>query len=102
VASVKKKSEVLSPAKIKIDGRAVCVSVSDDFVTVTLRDGRVISQPTSWTRELVGATPAQRQNYKLLGSGTAIYWPDVDADVCVSLMLFPRGSTGCTCGDAAR
>jgi Protein of unknown function (DUF2442) len=51
------------------DERVLDVSVSDDALSVSLRDGRVISVPLAWYPRLLNATPAQRNNWKIAGGG---------------------------------
>jgi hypothetical protein len=67
--------------------RIVTVAVTDDEIRATLADGRSISVPLVWSWRLAGATPAQRQNYEIIGSGQGIHWPDVDEDISAVGML---------------
>ena len=66
------------------------VRVSDDELEVSLTDGRRIAVPLVWYPRLLRATPAQRQNWELLGEGEGIHWPDIDEDLSVEGLL--RGS----------
>jgi hypothetical protein len=63
------------------------VRVTDDEITAFLADGRTISVPLVWSWRLSEATPAQRRNFRILGGGTGIHWPDVDEDISVRGML---------------
>lgn len=45
------------------------VRVSDDELEVWLTDGRRIAVPLAWYPRLLQATPAQRQNWEILGDG---------------------------------
>ena len=63
------------------------VSVSEDIITAHLADGRAISVPLSWSWRLSEATPEQRKNFQILGSGEGVHWPDVDEDIGVEGML---------------
>ena len=63
------------------------VSVSGDVITAHLADGRAISVPLSWSWRLSEATPEQRKNFQILGSGEGVHWPDVDEDIGVEGML---------------
>jgi hypothetical protein len=63
------------------------VSVSEDEITAVLTDGRTISVPLAWSWRLSEATPEQRANVRLIGSGEAAHWPDVDEDISVQGML---------------
>jgi hypothetical protein len=57
------------------------VMTTDDHITVSFDDGRILSFPLKWYPRLVRATPAQRRNWKLLGRGMGVHWPDVDEDL---------------------
>jgi hypothetical protein len=63
------------------DERVLDVQFSDDSLSVSLRDGRVISVPLAWYPRLLRATAKQRANWKISGGGYGIHWPDVDEDL---------------------
>jgi hypothetical protein len=63
------------------------VRVTEDEITAHLADGRVISVPLAWSWRLSEATPRQRANFRLIGSGQGVHWPDVDEDISVEGML---------------
>ena len=67
--------------------RLTSVEVTDDTIAAHLVDGRTISIPLVWSWRLAGATPAQLQNYEIIGSGQGIHWPEVDEDISVRGML---------------
>ena len=67
--------------------RILSVAVTDAEIKATLTDGRTISVPLVWSWRLAGATPDQRQNYEIIGSGQGIHWPDVDEDISAIGML---------------
>ena len=58
--------------------RITAVRVSDDAVSVDLFDGRTITVPLAWYPRLLDATVAQRNNFRIVGGGHVINWPDVD------------------------
>ena len=66
---------------------AVNVAFNDDDLIVTLVDGRRVSAPLVWFPRLLNATPAQRQNWRLIGGGVGIHWDDVDEDISVRSLL---------------
>jgi hypothetical protein len=72
---------------IKLDASAVDVSVTDDHVTVVLADGRELAAPLAWFPRLMQATADQRRNWRLIGRGHGIHWPDVDEDISVASLL---------------
>jgi hypothetical protein len=63
------------------------VRVTEDEITAFLADGRTISVPLVWSWRLSEATPEQRRNFRILGAGTGIHWPDIDEDISVRGML---------------
>lgn len=63
------------------DERVADVSFRKERLTVTLRDGRMISVPLAWYPRLLKATPRQRKNWQLAGGGYGIHWPDIDEDL---------------------
>ena len=63
------------------------VQISNDRITAHLVDGRVISVPLAWSWRLSEATPAQRRNFRIIGDGQGVHWPDVDEDISVEGML---------------
>src|SRR5436190_21236278 len=82
------------------DPRIEQVRVTEDEIIAQLVDGRVISVPLAWSWRLAEATPAQRANFRLIGSGEGVHWPDVDEDISVEGMLHgipahrPRSAPG--------
>jgi hypothetical protein len=64
------------------------MNVSADEMTAVLTDGRTISVPLAWSWRLSEATPEQRANFRLIGAGEGVHWPDVDEDISVGGMLY--------------
>jgi len=69
------------------DERVLDVQSTDDTLSVSLRDGRVITVPLVWYPRLLHATPAQRRNWALAGGGYGIHWPDLDEDLSTEGLL---------------
>lgn len=59
----------------------------DDAMEVNMTDGREIRVPLEWFPKLRDASPKQRQNWRLIGKGIGIHWPDLDEDVSLEGML---------------
>ena len=72
---------------LRVDARVMAVRITDDTIIADLVDGRSISVPLAWSWRLSDATPTQRANWRLIGSGDGIHWPDVDEDISVRGML---------------
>ncbi len=73
--------------QLAADARVTSVLVMDEAITAELVDRRSISVPLAWSWRLSEATPEQRANWRLIGSGEGIHWPDVDEDISVRGML---------------
>ena len=63
------------------------IRVTDDTLTAELHDGRTISVPLSWYPRLVHATPDERDNWELIGTGEGIHWPDLDEDISMEMLM---------------
>jgi hypothetical protein len=63
------------------------VEITDEFLTVTLRDGRVISTPIEWYPRLRRAKRAGRAVWEWDGDGVGIHWPLLDEDLSIAGML---------------
>lgn len=72
---------------VKFDATAVDVKVTDDQLLVVLADGRELAAPLAWFPRLAEATAEQRKNWRLIGRGQGIHWPDVDEDISVAGLL---------------
>jgi Protein of unknown function (DUF2442) len=66
---------------------ALRVTVSDESLTVELRDGRTVSVPLSWYPRLEHATDNERNSWELIGGGAGIHWEAVDEDINVKALL---------------
>ncbi len=72
---------------VRLDPTAIDVSVTDDALRVTLADGRELTAPLEWFPRLRDATPAQRSNWRLIGRGQGMHWPELDEDISVAGLL---------------
>lgn len=77
------------PAESKAP-QAVAVAVTDDAVTIDLVDGRTLSVPIAWYPRLAHGTSAERANWRLVGRGDGIHWPDLDEDLSIDGLLAGR------------
>ena len=71
----------------RLDVQALSVEFVDASIRVILDDGREISAPLAWFPRLRDASDAQRTNWRLIGRGKGIHWPDLDEDVSVNALL---------------
>jgi hypothetical protein len=74
------------------EAKAQNVALTDDALTVDLSDGRSISVPLAWFPRLLHGTRAERDNWRLIGDGEGIHWPDLDEDISVENLLAGKPS----------
>jgi len=63
------------------------VQVLDAELIVHLSDGRTVSAPLAWFPRLLHGTAEQRKNWRLIGKGIGIHWPDLDEDISIRSLL---------------
>jgi hypothetical protein len=71
----------------RLDAQALNVEFVDASIRLILADGRDISAPLAWSPRLRDASDAQRANWRLIGRGEGVHWPDLDEDVSVNALL---------------
>ena len=81
-----------SPAESRV-ARALSASITEDALTIDLVDGRSISAPLDWYPRLAHSSAEERNNWRLVGSGEGIHWPELDEDVSVESLLAGRASS---------
>jgi hypothetical protein len=72
--------------------RATNVTIEGATLTVELVDGRTVSAPLGWYPRLARGSERERGNWRLIGGGEGIHWPDLDEDVSVEGLLAGRRS----------
>jgi hypothetical protein len=77
----------MSISELETQPRAIRVAVTRDELTVDLVDGRRISVPLVWYPRLLNASPAEREDWELIGEGEGIHWPLIDEDLSVTGIL---------------
>ena len=82
---------------LEIEPQAQRIDFDDRAFTIHLADGRQLTIPLDWYPRLQQATPAERQNWQLLGDGYAIEWPDLDEHIGITGLLAGKRS-----GESAR
>jgi hypothetical protein len=68
------------------------VSLTEAALGVEMIDGRTITVPLTWYPRLAHGTPAERANWRLIGEGDGLHWPDLDEDISVEGLLAGRRS----------
>lgn len=70
--------------------RAVSVTSGEGELVVALEDGRTVVVPLEWFPKLRDASPTQLADYRLIGQGIGIQWPQLDEDISVKGLLMPQ------------
>ena len=80
----------MSTSPVRIEPLATSARCTDDALHVALADGREVSVPLAWFPRLQAASKDERSNWRLIGGGVGIHWPDVDEDISVDGLLAVR------------
>jgi len=79
-------------SSLTAEAKAQSVSVTADTLAVDLSDGRSISVPLAWFPRLLHGTPEERNNWRFIGGGVGVHWPDLDEDISVENLLAGKPS----------
>lgn len=74
------------------EARAQGVALTDDTLVVELVDGRTITVPLAWYPRLIHGTAAERAQWRFIGDGEGIHWPQLDEDISIEGLLAGRHS----------
>jgi hypothetical protein len=77
---------------LKREPVAANVTIKGDKLLVDLVDGRSLSVPLAWYPRLLHSSRAERRNWRLLGHGYAVEWPDLDEHIGVDGLIAGRSS----------
>jgi len=69
---------------------ATGVELSETMLKVVLDDGRELAVPIEWFPRLRDASSSERANWRFIGHGEGIHWPDIDEDISVVGLLRGR------------
>lgn len=81
-----------SPIEVLRLPQILQITVSNEFLTVNLSDGRVISVPIAWYPRLLTGTPTERNNWRFTARQEGIHWPDLDEDISLKNILLGQPS----------
>jgi hypothetical protein len=73
--------------------RVSYVAADNESLIVTFADRRRLSLPLEWYPRLKHATPSERNNWRLIGHGEGVHWPDLDEDLSAEGFLAGRKSS---------
>ena len=68
------------------------VSAAVNALTVEFVDARTLTVPLAWFPRLAHGSAVERANWRLVGGGSGIHWPDLDEDISVESLLAGRRS----------
>jgi hypothetical protein len=69
------------------DERIQEVRATDDELVVAFVDGRTLSLPLVWYPRLFHASTEQRSDWRLIGDGEGVHWPQIDEDLSAAGLL---------------
>ena len=72
--------------KIK-EARAIKIEITQEELIAFLVDGRTIAVPLSWYPRLLNGSMEERDNWRLIGEGIGIHWPELDEDISVEGLI---------------
>ena len=72
--------------------RGTSVAFREEMLVVQLADGREVAVPLEWFPRLRKATPGQLANWRFIGRGVGIHWPDLDEHLSVRGLLMPEAA----------
>ncbi|MFQ5633561.1 MAG: DUF2442 domain-containing protein [bacterium] len=72
--------------------KAQNVTVNEDTLAVDLDDGRTVSVPVAWFPRLIYGSQEECNNWRLIGKGEGMHWPDLDEDISVENLIFGKRS----------
>jgi hypothetical protein len=67
--------------------RALDLAFTEDELMVSLADGRRIIVPLAWFPRLLHANAEARNDFRWIGDGVGIHWPQLDEDLSVAGFL---------------
>ena len=77
----------MSILQLETEPLAIDVAVTGTAIVVSLDDGRELSVPVEWFPRLRDATASERANWRLIGRGEGIHWPESDEDISTRGLL---------------
>ena len=64
------------------------VRFDERFLSVELEDGRVISTPLTWYKELMNASVKTLKNWRFICDKTGIEWEELDLQLSIESMFY--------------
>jgi hypothetical protein len=80
----------VSISAIELNPDVVDVACDEDALHLVLADGRELSAPLAWFPRPHSASPEARADWRLIGRGQGVHWPQIGEDIAVSTLLRSR------------
>jgi hypothetical protein len=90
IATISSKSGIAISPRIDEEMQAVAVRFTDDFLELTLADGRRVSTPLSFYPSLLAASKRQREDFAFIADATALEWESLDLQLSVDSIVCGR------------
>jgi hypothetical protein len=83
----------MTTSTIEIEVPAVNdLTVSLDTLTVEMNDGRTLSVPLAWYPRLTCAKNDELSDWRVIGQGHGIHWPQLDEDISIQNLIAGKRS----------
>ena len=92
----------MSTSEPRIGEQITAVRVTEDELSIDLLDGRSLTVPLAWYPRLVHASEQERNNFRIVGGGFVINWPDVDEHLSSQGLLAGAPAPGAKTADGRR
>jgi len=91
-----KLAQIVEPRKDEIERHGMNISpielsFDESMMWLDLSDGRKLGVPLACFPRLLRATPEQRLQYEMSGSGSGLHWKALDEDISVEGLLMGIG-----------
>ena len=73
-------------------GTAMQLTFGRDRFTVRFSDGTTLTVPIGWYPRLQHASTRERSQWRLVGDGAGLHWPDLVQDISLQSLLAGRRS----------
>lgn len=72
---------------MKQHGRILGITVTEDRLSVDVSGGAAVSVPLTNYPRLLHGNGAERNHWRLIGSGEGIRWPELDEDLSIESLI---------------
>lgn len=66
------------------------VGFREEFMDLTLSDGRLLSVPLAWYPKLASADSKALRHFEVSPGGYGVHWPSLDEDLSIKGFLLPQ------------